>query len=82
VFSRGIALPLVTASIGIASYPEDGERIDDLIAAADVALYRAKSSGRNCIAASNAPGDIVLFEPRRRPAEPPAEPQPSAIMTA
>ena len=83
VFSRGIALPLVTASLGIGSYPEDGERIEDLIAAADAALYRAKSSGRNCIAAANAPGDIVLFEPRRRPAaEPPAEPQPSAIMTA
>jgi diguanylate cyclase (GGDEF)-like protein len=83
VFSRGIALPLVTASLGIASYPEDGERIEDLIAAADAALYRAKSSGRNCIVASNAPGDIVLFEPRRRAAaEPSVEPQPSAIMTA
>lgn len=36
--------------------------MEDLIAAADAALYRAKSSGRNCIAASNAPGDIVLFD--------------------
>jgi diguanylate cyclase (GGDEF)-like protein len=82
VFSRGTALPLVTASLGIASYPEDGERIEDLIAAADAALYRAKSSGRNCIVASNAPGDIVLFEPRRRAAaEPPAEAS-DAIMRA
>jgi diguanylate cyclase (GGDEF)-like protein len=62
VFSRGSALPRVTASLGIACYPEDGERMEDLIAAADAALYRAKSSGRNCVAASNAPGDIVLFE--------------------
>jgi diguanylate cyclase (GGDEF)-like protein len=55
-------LPRITASLGIACYPEDGERMEDLIAAADAALYRAKSSGRNCIAASNAPGDIVLFD--------------------
>ena len=83
VFSRGIALPRVTASLGIACYPEDGERMEDLIAEADAALYRAKSSGRNCIAASNAPGDIVLFEPRpREPAESPAEPRPGAKMTA
>ena len=66
VFSRGIALPRITASLGIACYPEDGERMEDLIAEADAALYRAKSSGRNCVAASNAPGDIVLFEPRSR----------------
>ena len=64
VFSRGVALPRITASLGIACYPEDGERMEDLIAGADAALYRAKSTGRNCIAASNAPGDIVLFEPR------------------
>ena len=70
VFSRGIALPRITASLGIACYPEDGERMEDLIAGADAALYRAKSTGRNRIVASNAPGDIVLFEPRgRRPAE-------------
>ena len=62
VFSRGSALPRVTASLGVACYPEDGERMEDLVAGADAALYRAKSSGRNCIAASNAPGDIVLFE--------------------
>ena len=66
VFSRGIALPRITASLGIACFPEDGERMEDLIAAADAALYLAKSTGRNCIAASNAPGDIVLFESRGR----------------
>jgi diguanylate cyclase (GGDEF)-like protein len=65
-FSRGMALPRITASLGIASYPEDGERMEHLIAEADAALYRAKSTGRNRIAASNAPGDIVLFEPRSR----------------
>lgn len=66
VFSRGMALPRITASLGIASYPEDGERMENLIVEADAALYRAKSTGRNRIAASNAPGDVVLFEPRNR----------------
>jgi diguanylate cyclase (GGDEF)-like protein len=81
VFSRGIALPRITASLGIACYPEDGERMEDLIAGADAALYRAKSTGRNCIAASNAPGDIVLFETRRREAAgPKAELRPDAMM--
>jgi diguanylate cyclase (GGDEF)-like protein len=80
VFARGLALPRITASLGIACYPEDGERMEDLIAAADAALYRAKSSGRNCIAASNAPGDIVLFEPRGRGRGEPVEPGPDAMM--
>ena len=83
VFSRGTALPRITASLGIACYPEDGERMEDLITAADSALYRAKSMGRNCIAASNAPGDIVLFEPRsRESAETPVEKRVGAKMTA
>jgi len=83
VFSRGIALPCITASLGIACYPEDGERMEDLISEADSALYRAKSMGRNCIAASNAPGDIVLFEPRgREGGGSPAEPRPDAKMRA
>src|SRR5690606_21683630 len=36
----------VGASIGIAVYPEDGETAEALHNAADIALYRAKSSGR------------------------------------
>ena len=38
----------IGASIGIAIYPEDGEEIDQLIKYADIALYKAKESGRNC----------------------------------
>jgi diguanylate cyclase (GGDEF)-like protein len=37
----------ITASIGLASWPDDGVSHTDIIAAADVTLYRAKRSGGN-----------------------------------
>lgn len=37
----------VTASIGIALYPEDGDDADNLLKHADLAMYEAKSQGRN-----------------------------------
>jgi diguanylate cyclase (GGDEF)-like protein len=39
----------VTISIGVAEFQEAFETPDDLVAAADKALYRAKENGRNCI---------------------------------
>lgn len=47
----------LTASLGIASFPEDGSTEASLVKAADVALYRAKSEGRNrVIIAGNSAG--------------------------
>jgi len=40
---------LVTASIGISIYPEDGSEAEILIEGADSAMYRAKKLGRNNI---------------------------------
>jgi diguanylate cyclase (GGDEF)-like protein/putative nucleotidyltransferase with HDIG domain len=37
----------VTASIGVACWPDDGISHTDIIASADVTLYRAKRNGRN-----------------------------------
>ncbi|MFO7983650.1 MAG: diguanylate cyclase [Desulfuromonadales bacterium] len=44
-------LPLgrLTASIGIAFYPQDGQTPQALVNAADGALYKAKAAGRNAI---------------------------------
>ena len=40
--------PQITISLGVSSYPDDGESIHDLIVASDQALLRAKQSGKNC----------------------------------
>jgi len=37
----------VTASIGIATFPADGDNAEVLLGAADAAMYRAKQAGRN-----------------------------------
>ena len=39
--------PQITISLGIASYPDDGTEIQDLIKKSDVAMYAAKQAGRN-----------------------------------
>lgn len=41
----------VTISIGVASFPAQGECLDDLIKCADLALYAVKRSGRNGVRA-------------------------------
>ncbi len=38
----------VTLSIGIALFPDHGEAIATLLAAADLAMYQAKEKGKNC----------------------------------
>ena len=40
-------LPQVTVSLGIAIYPEHGQGLEDILQAADKALYESKRAGRN-----------------------------------
>jgi diguanylate cyclase (GGDEF)-like protein len=53
----------VTASFGVASAPENALDRNELIAAADAALYAAKGAGKNCVERA-AP---ILAEPSSRP---------------
>jgi len=49
-----------TISMGIAEFPSDAKTADDLIGAADKALYLAKRSGKNCVATYNQ-GDCFVI---------------------
>lgn len=44
--------PVITISLGISSYPEDGTEIDKIIEASDMALLTAKKLGKNQVAMS------------------------------
>lgn len=46
---RGQTLGRITISAGIANYPAHFDTLEDLIHAADKALYIAKSNGRDCV---------------------------------
>ncbi|MEZ5626906.1 MAG: diguanylate cyclase [Rhodocyclaceae bacterium] len=43
-----VAETTISASVGYACYPGDAQSQDALVAAADSAMYRAKSAGKNC----------------------------------
>jgi len=49
--ANGDAIAL-TVSVGVATYPADGRDADDLLRAADRALYRAKRAGRDRVMAA------------------------------
>lgn len=49
--------PRVTVSLGVAAYPDHGNLPQDLLKAADAALYDAnKAAGRNCVQLAGAAG--------------------------
>lgn len=62
----------VTASIGVAVFPDHGQELDDVVAAADHAMYQAKRDGRDRIAVApislrELAGDDPSAEPLRGP---------------
>lgn len=60
VYNKSDSLISPTISIGIASFPEHAIKSDDLIEYADKALYYAKGSGKNCVAAYMPEGCMVV----------------------
>jgi len=50
----GQKLGRVTASFGVAIFPDDGETAHSLVQTADKALYAAKAAGRNRVLAARA----------------------------
>ncbi len=40
----------ISGSFGVVSYPENGDGVENLNIAMDVAMYKAKRSGKNCVA--------------------------------
>ncbi len=53
-----------TVSIGVASFPDDGDNISEVIKRADLALYQAKEGGRN---------RVVLYKEEEIPPDAPVE---------
>lgn len=46
--------PPVTLSMGVAVFPDHGRTGDDVVRAADAAMYRAKERGRDAVVAASA----------------------------
>jgi diguanylate cyclase (GGDEF)-like protein len=50
----GITVPPISCSLGISTFPELCDSMDNLLKSSDMALYKAKQSGRNCTKIYNA----------------------------
>ena len=61
VHIKGIELS-TTFSIGISSYPTDGETMDELLKNADIAMYQAKNDGKNRYAFYNKEMSKIAYE--------------------
>ncbi|OPX45509.1 cyclic di-GMP phosphodiesterase Gmr [Ruminiclostridium hungatei] len=51
-----------TASIGVSTYPDHGNGIDELLKNADIAVYKAKETGKNRIVFYNTPMNAEIIE--------------------
>ncbi|ABI57408.1 putative bifunctional diguanylate cyclase/phosphodiesterase [Alkalilimnicola ehrlichii MLHE-1] len=61
-FTVGARSHRLTASVGVAFYPKDGETVEDLIRRADLAMFQAKDRGRNGWAAFDYEHEHHLLE--------------------
>ncbi|WP_159783580.1 PAS domain S-box protein [Sodalinema gerasimenkoae] len=54
LYYQGQAIGSISASFGVAVFPQQGTTASAVIQNADAALYRAKAAGRNCVMAPSA----------------------------
>lgn len=52
----------ISISIGVALYPEHGDNLDELLKNADIAVYKAKQTGKNRIVFYNKPMNEAISE--------------------
>jgi diguanylate cyclase (GGDEF)-like protein len=71
VLHQGQSLGMITVSVGVAALPEHGVAPQQLLDAADAALYRAKREGRDrvvdadAVAAAAEPAEVTAASPER-----------------
>ncbi len=77
-WTRRTRAATVSASVGVATFPENGSTADEILLAADRACFVAKRGGRNRIATAEEgqafAGELTLQEPT--PFDPPESPAP------
>jgi EAL domain-containing protein (putative c-di-GMP-specific phosphodiesterase class I) len=64
-FELPIGRKIITASFSMVSFPEDGRTEDQIYAAMDVVLYKAKAQGKNQVMTSESSGDrsmMIIFK--------------------
>jgi diguanylate cyclase (GGDEF)-like protein len=64
-FELPIGKKSITASFSMVSFPEDGRTEDQIYAAMDVVLYKAKAQGKNQVMTSDSSGDrsmMIIFK--------------------
>jgi len=64
-----------TISLGVATYPRDGQSVNELIHQADLAVYRAKLQGRNRVLHASTEPLLIPAERTARLAAVPADPE-------
>jgi diguanylate cyclase (GGDEF)-like protein len=64
IAERGEAASPVTISVGVATFPDDGQQVEALIDAADQAMYASKQSGRNRVSLASSATLIPADEDR------------------
>jgi diguanylate cyclase (GGDEF)-like protein len=64
--------PITSVSIGLVSHPEDGLGAEELLVAADRAMYQAKSLGKNQISGNPRPRPALIARRSIQEVEPPA----------